>query len=393
MKSLHLTLTILLLLVTTAGFVIAEETNSSNYKILGARVGSGGGETDNTNTGGEYGLLVTVGEIADDRTNSANYSVLPGSPNVLIANTPLVECFETATSGSTSCSDPEINPDGMIMLCGDGGCYDRARFEIDTQNNPVDTLYSAQIKESSDSVWDFVDGTTFLIEDLSTHDINDYLTESAWENTASNFNVLGLTPGRTYDLRLTALDGDFTESIASPIETSTTSIPEISFDIDIDGTGGSTTETSAPNSINLGVLNPSSVTTANDLIWFDLGTNSVNGAVVFIEDNFNGLNSVSNSYTISSNSIDLSTVNEGFGLVEFSSNETYLGPLSVSALFGNGGDIVGAVSTTASNFYNTSGNPISQGRAGIYVKARSNIEVPAASDYEDEITFTIIGSI
>lgn len=380
----------LLLVFTSVLNVLAEETQSSNYKIVGATFNSGGGESDAGS--GDYRLFGSIGEVSDDRLSSGTYDAKPGSPNVLVANVPILDCFETVTDGSTLCTDVDVNPDGMSMLCGQGGCYDRARFEINIQNNPSDALYSIQIKEAGDPNWRFVDGSTFLVENLATHDINDYLTESAWEDSVSSFNILGLKPGTQYELRATALRGDFTESPPGPIVTATTAVPRILFDIDIDNNTGVTTESSSPYSVDLGVLVPGNVKLAEDLIWFDIGSNAFGGVDIRIQDNNTGLNSSANAYTIPSANGDLNLVTEGFGLQNYSITQTMLGPLTSEVDFSNGGDNVGGVLTTIQNIYNTSGAPIYEGRGAINIKAKSDTSTPAGDDYFDELTFTVVGS-
>jgi hypothetical protein len=279
------------------------------------------------------------------------------------------------------------------MICGDGGCFDRARFEIDNENNPSDTLYSMQITtDPAWSTWNFIDGTTYLIETSASHDINDYLTESSWEGTATNINILGLTRGTTYYIRGTALHGDFTESDPGPDANTATGQPEVLFDIDIDDTGGSGSETAPPYSIDLGSMTVGAVTTATNLIWFDLGSNAPGGTVVLVEDDYIGLYSALGSYTLSSATADLDVASDGYGLQEYSATETYLGPLDVEADFGSGGNNVGGISTTAKKIYNTTLSPIYVGRAGIYVKAKPSLSAPPESDYEDDITFVAVGT-
>ncbi len=380
-----------LVFTNSTGQINADDVDSTNYIIKDLTVGSGGGEDESSSN---YRLVQSIGDnLNDDRFDSSNYKLGIGTPLNWMATAPSIVCFETTTDGSTSCSDADVNPDGMVMLCGDGGCYDKARFELNSENNPSDTLYSIQITTDSGwSSWDYIDGATFMVENSSNHDINDYLTETSWEGTVSSFNVLGLSCGTTYYLRATALHGDFTESDPGPDSSATTSYPQITFDIDIANIGGSGSETSSPYSIDLGQISIGSVTTATDLIWLDLGSNASGGAVISVLDNYTGLYSPTTSYTISSSDSDLDSASEGYGLQEYSSTVTYLGPLSVESAFGNGGNTVGGISTTPANIYNTSSKPIYGGRSSLYVKAKASNNAEAASDYEDEITFRVVGT-
>jgi hypothetical protein len=227
---------------------------------------------------------------------------------------------------------------------------------------------------------------------VSTHDIDDFLTESQWEGTASNLNVYGLERNETYYVRAVALTGDFTQSGPGTADSVTTADIALTFDIDIDGTGGSSSETSAPYQVSLGTLIPDTVATSDDLIWFDIDMNAPGGGLVFVTDENTGLTLDVGGYTIASADDNLADggVAEGFGLVEFSSTETSGGPLTVESAFGNGGDIVGGISTTTIKIYNTSASPVSGGRGSLYVKAKIDSSTPAGS-YTDNITLVVIG--
>ena len=386
--ALFLLLALPLFLAVFVVQVYSEDLDSTTYKIKDFSFGVAGGE-DQSST--NYRTMLSIGDPAnDERLSSASYAIGYGTLYNWMANVPLIACFETITDGSTSCADADVNPDGMVMLCGDGGCYDRARFELDPQDNPTDALYSIQITTDSGwTTWDYVDGGTFLVETISTHDINDYLTENAWEGTASNFNILGLLPGETYYIRATALNSDFTESGAGPDVSTTLAYTQITFDLDIDGTSGFSSETASPYNIDFGSLDVNSATTAEDLVWIDINTNASSGLTVSIEDEYSGL--FTSGYTIPSANADLDSVGEGYGLVEFSSAQNYLGPLAVTTDFGNGGNIVGGISSTPKDVYTTSGNPIDAGRASLYIKAKVGVSTDTGN-YTDTITFRAIGS-
>jgi len=376
---------------SSLGIVFAKESESANFKLIGASIGTAGKESASAS----QKISVSVGNPAsDDRTSSTLYMAKQGNPNVWVANVPKISCFETVSSGTTNCTDADIVPNGMVMLCGEGGCYDRARFEIDIQNNTPEVLYSIRI--STDPLWNswqYLDGATFLLEDEGTHDIDDYLLKSDWEGTTNSFNVLGLKPDTTYYIRATALKGDFTETPLGPLGVSAnTSVPQISFDIDIADIGGVAIDTNAPHGLDLGVLVPMQEITAENLIWIDLGTNAYDGVEVYIQDSYAGLSSFSAVNVIASASLDLSVVNEGFGLQVSSVGENALGPLDVVAPFDGGGENIGGVSLTAVKIFDSSSAPISGGRGGIYVKAKADTSTLAGSDYLDELTFSVLGS-
>ena len=389
MKKIALT-TILVLLITPVLPASAEDLDSGNYTIEDFSVGNLGDQTVSAN----YASQLSSAEVlADDRFSSANYDLEIGVNNTWRANVPLVACFESTTELTSNCSDPDV-ADGMVQVCGDGGCYDRARFEIDSQLNPPDTLYSARITtDPAWNSWDYIDGTTFTIEAEINHNLTDYLSENVWEGTASSFNIFGLDPDTTYYLRLTALHGDFTESYVSPDATMTTGVPGITFDIDIDDAGGSTTETSAPYSVDLGTLILGQVNTANDRIWLDLGTNLPEGAGVTVRDVNGGLSSTTAAFTLSSADADLSATS-GYGLRGSTTNQTYLGPIAFSVPYNQTGDNVGGLITDLfGQSLLSSPGPLYGGRSSVEVKARPSEATPQADDYLDTLVFTARGNI
>ncbi len=367
--------------------VFAEDLDSSNYHIIDFSFGPVGSEETGNSS---YDLLLSSAEATrDDRFIGTNYIIGVGVANTWKASVPEVECFETVSEGVTTCSDPDI-AGGMVEICGGGGCYNRARIEIDPQSNSSDTLYSVQITtDPSWNTFDFVDGSTFLVETVSTHNLNDYLTEAAWESTASSFNIFGLDYQTQYYVRVTALHGDFTETEPGPDATAITGVPQVSIDIDIADNSGATTETSSPYAIDLGELTLGAVNTAQDEIWLDLDTNLTNGARTFIRGQNEGLFTFSGGYTIPSTNIDLATA-AGFGLQNSTFNQTFLGALAVAVDFDVSGENVGGIPDEiyAKEILNTSLSPIYQGRASFLVKARPDEQSPYADDYTETIVIT-----
>lgn len=372
--------------------VLADDVDSGSFTILDFSFNSNDSTpVDSAN----FKSIITSDEyISDVRFSSGTYRIGAGILNTWKASVPQIQCFETTTSGSTSCNDADV-AGGMVQVCGTGGCYNKARFEINPSGNPTDTLYSARIStDPTFATWDYIDGATFLTESAGNHDINDYLTESAWEGTVSNFNVIGLTVNTAYYIKITALHGDFTETESSPSATATTSTPSLSFDIDIATTAGSGAETSAPYAISLGSLITGQVTTATNVVWMDIGTNANAGAKVYGRSLNGGLYSSSRSYTITMGDYDLDSVT-GYGVRRHNALQTYLGPLSPQGAFAGGGNSVGGLTTQlySTLIFSTSSQPIFGGRGSLYVKAKPPIDAPTATDYTDTLTFTIAGNI
>jgi hypothetical protein len=363
------------------------ELTSNNYKIVDPQVDSSGGISESSS----YSLISSSDPIADARLTSGSYQIGSAFPNSIQANVPLVRCFETTTlSGDTDCTDfPNLN--GAQGECGNPGCYDRAKIEVDHQNNPIDTIYLVSITDDSTATEYYLQSDHTISQ---TYDVGDYLTlcqlqgidgrvgsgcqdsgGGEWDEDLQRINIFGLAPNTSYTVQVRALNGDFTESPYSPTETSTTSVPALSFDIDIADNGGSATETGGVHLIELGTLSAGSVTTATDRIWLDMGSNVTPGFNLYVEDLNNGL--LGSSSTIPSESEDLASDsgNGGFGLKIDSVTEANLGPLLSAATYDTaGGDEVGAVSTTPALIFSTDTvstnvGPLDSGRASLFVKA------------------------
>ncbi|KUK76567.1 MAG: transmembrane(s)protein [candidate division WS6 bacterium 34_10] len=116
---------------------LAEELDSTNYKILDVTTQGGGtAESDNFST------LMTVNDaVIDPSLYSTNYKLYGDPANAFRPAVPTVSCFETNTDGYSNCTTgpTELTEGGMVALCGSSGCYDRARFEIGDSPYRYDT--------------------------------------------------------------------------------------------------------------------------------------------------------------------------------------------------------------------------------------------------------------
>jgi hypothetical protein len=384
------------------------ELDSNNYTIVDPTVDSGGGVGESTT----YGLLDSTGLAgADVRLESTTYRIGSGFPNGIQANVPKILCAETDTnSGTTDCLDfPNAN--GAQGECGGDGCYDRAKVEIDHEDNPIDSLFLIMISDTDQTITYYVQSDHTL---STTYDINDYMTlcefhgkdsrdtacddsgDGNWDNDLQSTNVYGLAADRNYDVSVRALNGDFTESGFGPTASFTTQLPSLSLDLDIGTT--SAANTAAPHAVSLGNLSTSAATTAPNQIWLDLETNAVNGMSTYVKDANNALASGAN--TIPSEAEDLATdpnTNGGYGLKTDTSTETALGPIVDSSNFATAGaHEVGNLTTSNKLIFSTNttgGNvgPLDGGRCGIYVKARATNTTPTGN-YSDVVTFTMVGS-
>lgn len=394
-KNAYTISTLLLSLFLFPIYVFAAEIDSSNFKIVGATTKQG---AILQTTDGDYSALLQAGRISNNPRNySTSYKLFTSPEDAFIAAVPEVGCFETTTSGSSNCTTgpTELSTGGMVAICGPSGCYNKARFEIDTNDNPTDTLYSIQISQDNFvSDFRYIDGNTFSPEGISTHNLSDYLTKTDWETP--DFNILGLQSGTLYYIRIVALHGDFTESQPGPIASATTSSGSVFFDIDIEDQTGINAETASPYSIFFTgayeLISGSTPVTAENRIWLDAATNSQGGFAVVIRGVNGGLKSNTTGQTIVSATADLNTVSDGFGLQsEYINQDTYpyLGSVSATSAYLGTGNSVGIVSTTPNKIYESNA-PIYNGRMALKVIAKPGTDKVGASDYQETIYFILI---
>lgn len=424
-KKIAISISILVGVLIQPVIIYGQDLDSTSYTIKDPSFIGTSGVSDSGTT--NYSLISSIGDtVADARLESGSYAIGSGFPNGIQASVPLIRCLESDTddtgggSPNTEClaypltagigGDDAIVGDGMQGICGTPGCYDRAKIEIDAQSNPIDTLYLVAITDTGTS-------TDYYLQSDNTidtaYDINDYQTicqiegydprtgsgcvdsgDPDWDETLQEFNIIGLTPGATYSVRVRALNGDFTESPYSPAENVTMEYSALSFDIDIADNGGSATDTEGPHSIELGLLQ-TFATTATNRIWVDIGTNFFQGATVFVSNS--GL--TNGSFTIPSTDEDLDVdagMDGGYGLKIETFTEGALGPLLADATFntGNPNEVGGMSGTPAEILYTdsvTGQGPVSSGRSSIMVKSRIVTSTPPGA-YTDTITFTMIAN-
>ncbi|HRI05437.1 MAG TPA: hypothetical protein PLV59_00575 [Candidatus Dojkabacteria bacterium] len=400
MKSIKLITTAITLLTFNITPALAQSLESDNYKIVDANTNSSGEVTNSTT--GDYNLLNTVGGFTGDpRLFSNNYRAGAGI-EIFVANTPTVSCFETDTNGSSQCTTGPtyLNTDGMVTVCGANGCYDRARFEINVQKNPTDTLYAVQISEDNFATdTRYIDGVTYKPKSANIRTLSDYKTKTDWETESTN--IRGLSSSTQYSIRIVALHGDFTESEPGPSSTATTASAYISFDIDIADVNGTTAESTPPYLVEFSssrqLVQTGPAQTAVDLIWMDVSTNALGGFALIHRGTYGGLFSTAENYTIPSDNYDLDGESEGFGIQDFYTSQERatgsgngdLGTINVDTDYNGTTNVVGKVDQVFLRIYSAS-KPILNGRMGVLLKARASGVTPAASDYTEDITLIAV---
>lgn len=392
--------------------VIAQNLDSTNYTIQDASISNGAELLDSTT----FSLISNLGDIANDtRITSGTYEIKSGSGQELVS-VPLINCFETNSTSDNSECLLLPNQKGMLGECGGFGCYSKAKIEINSQNNPYDTLYAVQITNLTDNITYYLksDHTLSLtqtisnylskcaIEGIDTTNPNcDTEGDSGWNLNLQSTNIYNLDPQKTYSAAVKALNGDYTETIYSEAKSTITTSQSLSLDMDIGPQDNPSIENTSPYEINVLSGNGyQSVQTGANLIWFDFNSNNMKGFDFYIKSKNQGLYSITRDFLIPSEDEDLSTDNnEGFGIKIHESDNTQqsLGPLVKSSIYDtSGANIVGAVTNTNRLLFSTRniGNDrgeLLNGRSGIILKAKTRITTPIAGDYTDELSFTIIG--
>jgi hypothetical protein len=332
--------------------ILAALPSSSNFKLNNYGFGSGGTATSSSSS---YKLNGISGETSGQQTSSANFRINSGNNQTQQAHVPLAPTFD--------------NP---------GNYYSKLHVTVNPSSNPSDTTFAIAISSDSFATTQYIqnDGTVG-----SALGIEDYQTHANWGG-ASGSLVIGLDSSTTYQIKVKAMSGSFTESGYGPTASATTSPPSLFFDIDV---SASDSETGSPYAMSFGNLLSGSVVNGPQNIWFDLDTNAEYGARIYLSASTAGLTSVAAANTITSVSADLSAAGEGFGVQSISAAQASGGPLAASAPYSDAGDNVGIVNSTVRQLYASPG-PISSGRSSLSLKAKAGSQTPSADDYQTILT-------
>ena len=331
--------------------ILAALPASSTYQLNSYGFGTGGvGNSTSTN----YAINGTAGEVAGSG-GSTNYKVGAGEAYEKQSDVPLVTLSNT------------------------GATYNKLLLQLDPQNNPSDTLFSIAISTDNFATTKYVKND-FTI--TATQSFSNYLTYSGWGGS-TGVVIRGLTPNTVYTAKATAYRGKFTESSYGPASVATTTAtPQLSFHIDVAATD---TGSSPPYIVDFGTLPVSTVTSATNRVWVSLDTNAESGGNVYVSGQNTGLKSLLTSYTIVSQSADLATLPEGFGVQGASSTQSSGGPLSISSPYNVTGTNIGITDPTLRQIF-TAPAPITAGRGSFYLMAKSKPLTPASSDYTEILT-------
>jgi hypothetical protein len=329
--------------------------SSTNFNLKAFELGTGGSDNlSSTN----YNINGLTGQQAGITMSSTSYIVGSG---------------QIPTQNANITAPPTVtNP---------ANYYNRLNVVLDTGDNPPDTTYLIAVSDDN-----FV--TTFYVQTDNSIgpalSIANYQTYSAWGG-ASGFTLLGLSPSKTYQLKVKALQGDFTETAYSSEATAATVATSLSFSV-----ATSITPT-PPFSASFTSLAPNTVVDANATADLSFSTNAVNGGTIYVTSTNAGLVSSLAGSTISSSSADLSVVSSGYGAVVSSTSQVSGGPIVSQSPYNGSGNNVGGLSNSLIAILDSS-SAITTGAGSVTLKARSNATTPSSTDYSDTITFIVAAS-
>ncbi len=337
-------LTILLYIgALTPSLAQAANPASTNYAIQSYSVGSGG---LGTGSSASYKLNGILGPLSGN-TSSTSYASKNGLSFLQTVSVPPAPTL--------------TNPNNY---------YNKLSLTLATGGNPTDTMYAIAISPDNFST------TKYVQSDDTLGSSPVWQTNTLWG--ASGFTLIGLTPGTTYSVKVTAKQGNFSQSPFGPVATAATVTPSFTFSL-------------STNAVGLGQLTPGTVITAPTTVTTTVSTNTNAGAQVVIYDKNNGLLSSGTNYTINSVSNNLATTTEGYGVRGKTVTQTSGGPLEILSPFNGSGNIVGQVATTKQVLFDSSGAAITNGQGTFEIQAKAGSGAKAATDYSDILTVVASG--
>lgn len=338
--------------LTLFSFLFLAMPASNTYQLKDFGFGSGGvGNATSSN----YAASAISGEQSNGSLAGSNYDLGSGLTYTNQANVPPAPTF--------------TNPSNY---------YNKLKIVLNTGSNPSDTKFAIAI--STDS---FASDTRYVQNDATvgaTLGTEDYQTYSAWGG-ASGTLIIGLAANTTYQVKVKAMQGKFTETGYGAEASAATVGATLTFDIDVSAIDEDNTVTS----MNLGSLLPTTVVDSSEKIWVDFQTNAESGGRVYLYSSNAGLESTKASYTIDSVTGNLAALAEGFG----AQSSTATNGLAEATLYDQTGDTVGIVDTTIRDIF-TIAAPTTNGRGSFVLKAKSSAVTPASGDYSE--TLTVIAS-
>lgn len=335
---------------TALVFLFATAPSSTNYILRNYDWGSGGTSSSSSTN---YKLNGVSGTQNGSAQSSATYGQVSGEQNVQNAAVPAAP---TVT-----------NPSNY---------YDRLKVVLNPGTVPSDTKYLIAVSSDGFATTNYVQTDDSI---GSTVSASNYQTYSAWGG-ASGFTMLGLLPSTSYQVKIKALQGNFTGSPYGPIATAATVAPSLTLSL-------TTTLTATPPfSVNFASLAAGNVFNGDADAILGITSNAVNGGSVYIQSANAGLKSTLTGTTINSATTDLTTASSGYGSQVTSTSQASGGPFTSQTPFNGTSNNVGALTNNLQIILTTAG-PITTGSATVRLMAKADAITPSATDYGDTLTF------
>lgn len=339
-------------------FIFFTAPASTNYQLDSYEFGSGGGTDLNSS---QYQLEGVVGGLSDDQSSSS-YRARSGLLGAQLANTP-----------------------GAPTLENTGDWYNKLKITLDTGGNPADAEFAIAVSQDGFVTTEYVQDDSTLGPGLGDEDFQTY---AAWGGSSGTF-IIDLEPCETYEAKVKARQGNFTEGPFGPVSAQAfVSCPELQFDIDVSDQDIETLSSSY--TVDFGTLTLGTVVDAVDKVWIDLDTNAQSGAIVFVKGDNEGLESSSTGYKIPSVTGDLAILSEGFGIQGLTATQTSGGPITVVSPYDGSAQNIGLIDSALREIL-TSSLPLEGGRASFVLKTKAQTGTPASENYTEVLTFIASG--
>jgi hypothetical protein len=341
MKWFHFLLTPVYL----TSFIFAAFSSSTTYELQNFSVGGG---ATNSSASTTYSLQGSTGEQTSGTSNSSTYTNGNGSINTEQINVPLAPTLSNGSGAYTN----ELN------------------VIINTNSNPSDTTYAIAVSTDNFATVNYV-GASGTLQSSQY-----YQSYTAWGGGTGSF-ITSLYSGTTYEVKVAAMEGVFTNTNFGPYATQATGASSTTFSI-------------SPSTLNLGNLLPNSIITSSS-ITFGFATTGFHGGSVYVSGTTNQLYSPTQATSISSYSGNLTSPSQGFGIQVTSASQSSGGPFSSVSPYNGTGNIVGSESVIPAQIL-TAPSYISGGSATAVIQAKASNLTPAARDYSETLTFVAAAS-
>ncbi len=327
--------------------LFAAAPSSTNFTLKSYDFGNGGGTSTSTN----YGLNSEAGEQSGDQLSSTNFKINGGTQNTQNANVPSAPTF--------------TNPSNE---------YNRLRVTINTSGNPTDTNYEIAISTDSFVTTNYVQTDNTV---GSSNTVAQYQTYTTWGGAGGAW-ILGLIENTTYQVKVRAMQGNYSGSAFGPTASAATVLPSLTFSVQTSLTA------TPPFAVGFSSLTAGVVSNGDATADIGLTTNSNNGGLVYIKST-GSLSSALASSSITSVTADLSVASSGYGAIVTNVAQSSGGPITAVAPFDGVSNNIGGLTSAFQRILSTT-IAVNTGTASVTLKAKADAITPSSSDYSDTLT-------